>query len=47
MAFDEAPELAEFIARLRTMLPPAEFEAAWGAGRALSFADAVAEARAA
>ena len=47
MAFDEAPELAEFIARLRTMLPPAEFDAAWAAGRALSFADAVAEARAA
>jgi predicted ATPase/class 3 adenylate cyclase len=45
MAFDEAPELAEFIERLRTMLPPAGFDAAWSAGRALSFAEAVAEAR--
>jgi predicted ATPase/class 3 adenylate cyclase len=45
MAFDELPELAEFIERLRTMLPAAGFDAAWRAGRALSFAEAVAEAR--
>jgi hypothetical protein len=45
MAFDELPELAEFVERLRTMLPPAAFDAAWSAGGALSFAEAVAEAR--
>jgi hypothetical protein len=42
MAFDEAPEYEVFVERLRGMLEPAAFEAAWAAGRASSMGDAVA-----
>jgi tetratricopeptide (TPR) repeat protein len=45
MAFDEEPELARFVERLRTMLPLETFEAAWGEGREMSLAAAVALAR--
>ena len=44
MAFDEAPELAGFVERLRGMLEPTAFEAAWQAGRAMTQAAAVAYA---
>jgi hypothetical protein len=46
MAFDELPELQRFVERLRTMLAPAELDAAWQEGRALGFTDAVTLARA-
>jgi hypothetical protein len=41
MAYDEEPELAEYIDRLRGALDAEAFEAAWNAGRALPQADAV------
>jgi predicted ATPase len=46
MAPDEVPELGEFVARLREMLPAADFEAEWQAGRAMSQAEAVTFAQA-
>lgn len=42
MAFDEEPELAAYVERLRAAMTPAAYEAAWAAGRALSQSDAVA-----
>ena len=44
-AFDEEPEHASFLERLRADLEPAAFDAAWDAGRKLSLIDAVALAR--
>ena len=44
MAFDEQPELAGFVDRLRAALPSAAFASAWAAGRAMSMTDAVAPA---
>ncbi len=42
MAYDEEPELAGYLERLRGALDAEAFEAAWDAGRALPQADAVA-----
>lgn len=42
MAFDEEPEHAAYLERLRAAMAPAAFDAAWAAGRALSQSDAVA-----
>lgn len=42
MTFDELPELEGFIERLRGSMPVADYEAAMGAGRALSQPEAVA-----
>ena len=42
MAFDEAPEYAEFVERLRPVLEPAEFANAWQAGRSMTMAEALA-----
>jgi hypothetical protein len=42
MAYDEEPELAGYLDRLRGATDADEFEAAWNAGRALPQADAVA-----
>ena len=42
MAFDEEPEHAAYLERLRTAMAPVAFEAAWTAGRALSQSEAVA-----
>ena len=42
MAFDEEPEHAALLERLRAAMTPAAFEDAWTAGRALSQPDAVA-----
>jgi hypothetical protein len=47
MAFDEAPEYAEFVARARGSLDPAAFDPAWAAGRTMALAEAVALALAA
>ena len=46
MAFDEEPEHAASLERLRATMPPAAFEDAWTAGGSLSQPDAVALARA-
>ena len=42
MAYDEEPELAAYIERLRATMTTAAFEEAWTAGQALSQSDAVA-----
>jgi len=42
MAFDEEPELAAYLERLRAAMTPAAFEEAWAAGQALSQPDAIA-----
>ena len=42
MAFDEIPELEDHLDRLRGIMPPPSFDAAWAAGRAMTQADAVA-----
>ena len=42
MAYDEEPELAGYLDRLRRAMDTGAFEAAWNAGRALPQADAVA-----
>ncbi len=42
MAFDEEPEYAAYAARVRAALPPAAFDTATTAGRAMSVRDAVA-----
>ncbi len=42
MAFDEEPENAAYLERLRAAMTPPTFEAAWQAGRALSPSEAVA-----
>jgi hypothetical protein len=42
MAFDEAPEYDGFVERLRGILDPESFEAAWAAGRSMPQAEAVA-----
>ncbi len=42
MAYDEEPELAGYLERLRAAMTPVAFDAAWSAGRALPQADAVA-----
>ena len=44
MAYDEEPELARYLERLRAAMTPVAFEAALNAGRALPQADAVAYA---
>src|SRR5262249_7976726 len=45
MAFDEAPELEDYVRRLRATGPAEEIDAGWGAGRELTLAEAVALAR--
>ncbi len=42
MAYDEEPELAAYLERLRGAMAPDAFEAAWSSGQALPQADAVA-----
>ncbi len=42
MSFDEEPEYAAYVERLREAMPASELEAAWSIGRSLSQADAVA-----
>ena len=42
MAFDEEPEHAAYLERLRAAMTPVAFDEAWAAGQALSQADAVA-----
>jgi hypothetical protein len=42
MAYDEEPELARYLDRLRGATDAGAFEAAWNAGLALPQADAVA-----
>jgi len=46
MAFDEGPEYAEFLERLRALIDPAPLDAAWAAGRAMTLAESLAFVRA-
>jgi predicted ATPase/class 3 adenylate cyclase len=40
-AFDEEPEMARYVERLRTAMPVAELDPAWSVGRSLTMAEAV------